>query len=372
MRVELFIYIYGAICISMIAFNCVCIFMFKRSNTRLDHRSRKLEQRVRIQLERIANEEEVEKKHFCYLNRKLSHVGNLMAFDETLKQIFQNNENEAKQYLYEIRSVFLYLSVVYLKKESVQSAYFAYLLSKYKICSHMSFDAMLDILKEYLKKESLYCRQNAMKALYSFGDEEHVVEGIKVLEQSHIFFHSKILSDGLLEFEADHDKLIALLWQSFDKFFVETQVAILNYIRFRTGDYCENMLEILKDKNRNQELHYAAIRYFGKYHYPPALPILLEFASDTDSLHWNYAAFSASALAIYPGEKTSEVLKKSLMSSNWYVRYNAAQSIDLLGTSYFDLMDIMNGDDRYAREMMNYRFDRRQFNEEEAEVATVL
>ena len=211
-----------------------------------------------------------------------------------------------------------------------------------------------------------------MKALYSFGDEEHVVEGIKVLEQSHIFFHSKILSDGLLEFEADHDKLIALLWQSFDKFFVETQVAILNYIRFRTGDYCENMLEILKDKNRNQELHYAAIRYFGKYHYPPALPILLEFASDTDSLHWNYAAFSASALAIYPGEKTLEVLKKSLMSSNWYVRYNAAQSIDLLGTSYFDLMDIMNGDDRYAREMMNYRFDRRQFNEEEAEVATVL
>ena len=120
-------------------------------------------------------------------------------------------------------------------------------------------DEILDILKEYLKKESLYCRQNAMKALYSFGDEEHVVEGIKVLEQSHIFFHSKILSDGLLEFEADHDKLIALLWQSFDKFFVETQVAILNYIRFRTGDYCENMLEILKDKNRNQELHYAAI-----------------------------------------------------------------------------------------------------------------
>ena len=61
MRVELFIYIYGAICISMIAFNCVCIFMFKRSNTRLDHRSRKLEQRVRIQLERIAMKKKLKK-----------------------------------------------------------------------------------------------------------------------------------------------------------------------------------------------------------------------------------------------------------------------------------------------------------------------
>ena len=60
----------------------------------------------------------------------------------------------------------MHLSVVYLKKETMQSAYYAYILSKYKISRYCSFDSIMDILIQYLKKESLYCRQNAMRALY--------------------------------------------------------------------------------------------------------------------------------------------------------------------------------------------------------------
>ena len=365
MGIEVLIFSYGVVCISMIAFNCVCIVLFKNSERRLHRKSSSLNQKVAVQMKRIKEGNLVEQKHCSYLSRKLSRVGNLMAFDETITQWLQTDPQTAQKYLYELRAVFLHLSVVYLKKETMQSAYYAYILSKYKISRYCSFDSIMDILIQYLKKESLYCRQNAMRALYSFGNEQNVVDAIKVLDRENVFFHSKILSDGLLQFEGDHDKLIRLFWQSLDSFAVETQVSILNYIRFKSGDWCEQMFEILTDANLSCELHFSAIRYFGRYPYQPAYRILLEHTASPDPLRWNYAAVSASALAAYPGEQTVHTLKKALKSENWYARYNAAQSLEALGLHYDDLLDIINGNDRYAREMILYHFSRRQLSEEQ-------
>ena len=58
-----------------------------------------------------------------------------------------------------------------------------------------------------------------------------------------------------------------------------------------------------------------------------------------------------------------EVLKGALSSRNWYVRYNAAQSLGALGLDYTDLIDIFEGDDRYAEEMLRYRFDQNKLKE---------
>ena len=72
---------------------------------------------------------------------------------------------------------------------------------------------------------------------------------------------------------------------------------MLDYIRFQSGDYCGRMLEILRDPGRDKELRLAAIRYFGRYPYPPARPLLLGFLEDRDPTRWEYAAISATALA---------------------------------------------------------------------------
>ena len=163
-----------------------------------------------------------------------------------------------------------------------------------------------------------------------------------------------------MTFEGDHDRLIELLWEVFDSLTTETQVVILNYIRFESGRYGDRMLEILKNSGRDRELRYAAIRYFGRYPYPRARNDLLTLAGITDPVLWEYAAFAATALAAYPGPDTVAVLKEALHSGNWYIRFNAAQSLDVLSVSYSELADIMNGDDRYAREMMLYRLDERE------------
>ena len=59
------------------------------------------------------------------------------------------------------------------------------------------------------------------------------------------------------------------------------------------------------------------------------------------------------------------MLKKKLSSRNWYVRYNAAQALDMLGMEYADLIDVVQGEDRYASEIMRYHFDRKKLNERE-------
>lgn len=103
------------------------------------------------------------------------------------------------------------------------------------------------------------------------------------------------------------------------------------------------------------------MRYFAKYHDDEVYPVLLDMAGKYDGGHWEYAAIACTALAGYPGEKTVETLKNALHVPNWYVRYNAAESLVRLGVKYFDLIDVIDGKDRYAREILQFQLDR-QYN----------
>ena len=50
-------------------------------------------------------------------------------------------------------------------------------------------------------------------------------------------------------------------------------------------------------------------------------------------------------------------MRRAVHSRNWYVRYNAAESLQKLGMNYEKLLDIIRGGDRYAREMVMYRLE---------------
>ncbi len=57
------------------------------------------------------------------------------------------------------------------------------------------------------------------------------------------------------------------------------------------------------------------------------------------------------------GPQTLEILKKEISSKNWYVRHNAAKSLAVLNTDRDALADILQGNDRYAKEMLEYQLD---------------
>lgn len=361
MRIEFMIYLYGAVCVSMIGFNVIYNLLLKGSQPRLERRCRTLQIQVQAQLARLRRGQEVDPRHLAYLRRKLRRVNNLFAFDQVMKRMLQDSPGPLEErYQEQIQPVILYLALVYRRRSNIDAAYFSYCLSRYMEPKHMPIHSIQGLLLDYVRKENLYCRVNGLQALYRFGSAENILIALEIQDQGEVFIHEKIITEGLLTFTGDHHKLIDALWSRLNQFSPRTQLAISNYIRFQTGDYVGEMLAVLQDENQDKELRLSAIRYFGRYAYQPVLETLLELVGQKDPEKWEYATVSASALASYPGEQVVSALKEALHSANWYVRYAAAASLEALQVDHSELMDVIAGNDRFAREMLLYRLESRE------------
>ena len=288
MGIEYMLYFYGAVCLSMIMFNVAYAVFLRRSEPRMKRRTQALSLLTDRQLKRLELGKPVEERYLRYLQRKLRHVKNLIAFDHVLRALSSRYSVPGVQsYFAQLQPCILSLSLVYRKRENTQAAYFTYFLSRYMIHKHMPLQSLQEVLLEYMAKDNLYCQVNALQALYTFGSAEYILNALKIQDRGSVFLHEKILTEGLLSFTGDHDCLIELLWQELHSFSPRTQLAILNYIRFRTGSYAEEMFALMEDSKQDKEVRLAAIRYFGRYHYQPALEPLLAFAQNevaTDTL----------------------------------------------------------------------------------------
>lgn len=229
------------------------------------------------------------------------------------------------------------------------------------------------MLLELLHEPSIYCRENAMQALYTAGDPAVLVRALRIIDASSFYYHSKLLSDGLLNYTGDTWELADALWEAFDAFQPWMQVTLLNYFRFSSGAYCEKIHALLNDGARDDEVRFSCLRYLGHYPYPPAYADLLRYATPSENARWEYAAIASSVLASYPGAETAAVLERNLYHPNWYIRFNASKSLEQLGFGYRDLIDVIEGHDRYASEILRYRFDVRELEErkEDAVCTTV-
>ncbi len=351
---EILLYGYGIVCISMIVFNIVYNIVMRGSDRRLNDRIEKFIEIIAAQLEGIRNGKEVSRKHIKFIERSVSRVGGLMAFDTALGRHLEKSDDALEKYLFSLREVFIRLAGVYERRESLQTAYFAYVLGNEKLRDYLPAEGLQRSLISYTTKDSLYCRVNALRALYSFGNPKAVADAVTACDRKGAFLHEKILQDGLLTFRGDHDELMKLLWGRLDSFKESTKVAVLNYIRFKTDSYKNEMFEIMTDESAGKELRLSAIRYFGRYTDERARKPLVEFVSDKNPVNWEYAAISASSLAFYDGDDIKEALIEAMHSLNWYVRYNASVSLEAKGVRYEDIAGRVEND-RYASEMLKYR-----------------
>ncbi len=372
MGAEVLLYGYGLVCISMLVFNLLYSLHLRAGQRRMMRRMAVLRRRVEAQLRGIQNDltgqnaQSIQVKHLTWLRRRLSRVSYLLAFDRFLDE--QDGQDRAFQtYIRQIQPVFLYLATVYWKREDTQAAYFCHFLARHRLQRHMEMDQIQQAVLSYLKKDSLYCKVNALKALCSFANPEILTQSLLELgREANVQLHPKVVTEALLTYTGDAEALIRRILGQLDHFSLQIQRAVLDYIRFRSGAYGQPMAEILRDPGRDKELRFAAIRYFGRYPDPSVEEILLRFVTDKDPLRWEYAAISASALARYPGQEVVDALIQAMYSPNWYIRYNASSSLEAHGLSYEALFQILSGEDRYAREMLNYRLETRRLEERAA------
>ncbi len=359
MKIELMIYIYITICVSMILYNIIYIFILKHRESTLVSNSEKFETVISKQIDILKDGGKISEKHKKFLCRELDKTSGITAFDKALERISKNEPEYTEKYLVDTFSVFEYLTHRYISKDTLKIAYFPYILHKYNILKHYESERLTGALLDLLRSVNVYCRENTLKALYSMQKEDIVKNALKIIDTNLSFHHSKLICDGLIYYKGDKDKLKDTLFNSFEDYSVAMRVNILNYFRFASVRCDEEMLSILINEKENNEIRFCAIRYFEKFPSDKAKPVLYNLAENLENRTWEYQAIATSALKSYPGDTTFRILVNNLSSSNWHVRQNSAISCEKLGYTYQDLINVFDGNDRYAREIMRYRLDRR-------------
>lgn len=368
MKVEIMIYAYIAICVSMILYNIVYVFILRHREKALSSNSLKFEKIICDEIEKIKVGEGVSEAHKDFLCKKLDRTAGITAFDKALEKVYENDSESAQKYLYDTFSVFEYLTHRYISKDTLKIAYFPYILHKYNILKGYENEKLTNVLLDLLRSVNVYCRENTLKAIYSINNPQLVISALKIIDKNLTFHHPKLIYDGLLNFKGDKENLKEMLFESFNAYSAGMQLNILNYFRF--GNICcdKEMLELLTSEKANNELRFSAIRYFEKFPNDGAGSVIQAIAENMEGRTWEYQAIASSALKSYPGDVTFRILVKNLSSSNWHIRQNSAISLEKLGYTYHDLISVFDGNDRYAREIMRYRLDKRTVESEAMKV----
>lgn len=295
-------------------------------------------------------------EHKRTVERQLRSVSSLESFDLSMERLREGDVGRSERYLRGISDVFDKLTYRFLGKNDLNRAYFAYVVRRWyraEPASPLMEEALLRIVRE----SSLYARQNALEALAQVGGAEAFAKAVASIDMREDFHHPKLVTEAAMAFKGDKEQLARELMRRFDDFSPEQQAAVVNYLRMVRLGEPERFLELMQRDGANREVRLACMRYFMTNPRPEAAAPLRQFAASADAGVWEFASVAASVLAAYPGAETMSVLRDCLSSPTYFVRHNAAKSLyDLGATLDGDLADIMTGPDRYAREMLEFRW----------------
>ena len=307
------------------------------------------------QLERLRRGQSPDETIQRELFQRLRAVDGALAFSDLIDPLSQREEPGFAQWVAASGPLFVRLCGRYGRRQNMYRASFAWLLA----CCWQDIPAAKPFLLSCVtSRGSIYCRENALTALYRGGNAKMVVQAFKRMSQADIHHSQKLLADGLLSFRGDREELCALLWREFQTLTPSIRLALVDFMRLLGSDYRQDLLPLLDDPATDDELCFAILRYFGRCTCPPARERMTGFLAHPRNALWEYAAVSASTLRGYPCAETKEALLRALNHPNWYVRYNAAESLVAMGLPEEDRRSVLEGPDRYARDILQYMLAR--------------
>lgn len=363
MKIEQLVFYYMGICASMILFNCVVLILNIFRRKRMSRGDGRLKPKIRENLERLECGEGLDEEHLKQMDRGFKGVAYLKSFEDSMDVLIQEKPELCEKYIQELSPCFVNAASDYFKRDIMEATYFAGLIRKYKVAEKGSRDFWMKEMRKLLQTSSVYCRDNALHIMYRMGNAEEIVNALLLLDEHMVFHHSKLIHDGLLKFRGDKKELLEEIWRIFEQFSADMQVTLISYMRLSAGECCEQVFEMMMRPDQDDEVYFACMRYFGKVYYEPVYPILLDALSERMGQRWEKAAIAATTLQNYRSERTVDVLMQALHSSHWYIRSNAAATLESFGLTYADMAEVFEGNDRYAREILQYWMDYRSVKE---------
>lgn len=357
MNIERLMFFYMGVCASMILFNCAVLVINVLRKKQINRSDSRLESKIRAQLERLETGEGLEEGHREQINKILKKSANLGQFEDSMDALIKEKPGLCQHYIKALGPCFVSGAADYFRRDTIEATCFAWLIRKYEAAGEENRDFWTGEMRALLQRPGIYCRENALNILYGMGNAADVVGALLLLDERHVFHHSKLIHDGLLKFGGDKNDLLKEIWDVFDRFSAAMQVTLISYMRMASAECCEQVFEVMMRRSQDNEVYFACMRYFGKIYYEPAYPVLLDALSKPADERWEKAAIAAAALRNYPSERSVDVLVQALHSLNWYIRNNVAETLESFGLTYADMADVFEGNDRYAREILQYRMD---------------
>lgn len=368
-EIQYIIYIYMALCACMMIFNIVYILYNKSSEKFYENENHGISKKINNQFKILQNNERVTVSHMRYLNFMLRGTENLLLFEQCIDK---QDKKLVQKYLASVQYVFSELMPYYQKTDGIKKAYFAYIIEKYGISKDINDNVLKNSLYIFLEDESVYCRDYSLKALIKIGNSDDIIRALKKIEETNYYYYPEMILENLKQYKGDSAQLAERLWEKFKEFDENIQISIIRYISEKDLDYTKTFYKLLADEQTNSKIKVELIKYYRENIYGQVKEILIQNLNLIGIENKDIIIKSAVTLQRYGGADTKEALKMLLKRKDWDIRMTASESLILIGTSYYELADIYNGEDEIAREILKYKVQSHKYrltNKKEAEVS---
>lgn len=280
------------------------------------------------------------------------NINRLYCYDAALQK-YTHDEKWAEIYFSQMVDSYVKLADYYHNHSIKERVYFIQHVAQYArfIPNRQLFEQLI----AFMNRKNVIERESVLQALYGYGDISLIKQAFQLITSKNKFHHSKLIADGLLKVTIPNDELADLLWQDFSSYPESIQIGIVKYIQGVSDNYKERFFHYLENGEGSLDVRLNMLRYFHTHPYQPLYPQLLSLLKGTNGGAVQYRVVAAFTLAAYPSEQTVEELKQALKDYEWYVRVNASKSLVALNVPMSQLIEILNGDDRYASEMLAYQ-----------------
>ncbi len=245
------------------------------------------------------------------------------------------------------------------RADNAEKGYFAYVLFVADL-SGLTEAQKADyavFLRQLLSNNSVFCRENALKALYNLGDATAVADAVGMLSADARLHNEKLLSDGMNSFRGDRKKLAEALMERFELYDDHSQSAVITFFTVADfHDWDEQFKKRLDNADISTDQRCDILRLILKQPSEETKQILLRVLLDKGKAEdWQTAAVAATGLDRYPNDgEVVEALKYGITSPAWNVRMNCASSLVKLDPPAEVFDGILNGSDAFAADALRF------------------
>lgn len=353
--IDALILLYMILMAMVLAFNIVYFLTAKVMRDADKHQNGYFARRMRRMLGDIERGGHISRQDRSYLTGALKGVRNMLMF-ETLSNSCPASVRAL--FFKEIEYIFIRIAPSFRERDGLEMAYFAHLVRLTHSGEGDLPAALYTTLMTGLDNESMYCRDESLKALVTIGSAQMVLDALRRIDQSLRYYYPKLIPEAFNCVPREKQMRLmdeAIPW--FDRFHPMVRIALLKLARKLRCDYREQFLEVLKSPDTDIDTMTEVIRYFKVCVYPPAKPELLHILTFPRTTYHRAIVFTLWTLKVYYDEETKQKILPLLSVNDAQIQEAAAEALIENGISYYELVEFYNSEDENLRRILKYMRD---------------